>query len=358
MSDTPKEYPAPAASKGPLLGTTKKDEGTRGELWTLTNQEVPREAIVTTPTYGQISNEIVNEGNTTRSRKKITAVASFIERCELKVEPSAFECDTTTCETTVPTGTPPTAATLLSKSSAVRDIDGVHAKRINVTVASYATLNGSATHPELGLVINEVRDIVAAGTAAGAAVAGEETMVTPIDCVKSEKIVRTLVGWEGFSLDLCDEINFSFPAVMIPGAHFTTSAVFLSQRRRTAFFLSSNRRDAFQKVVSARINVSFSATKPGTGTLYSIIPNHLIHDGLLFKVNERGVLNDAGSLVATTNSADVYYGYGNETFSYYASIPSASAYVAAIGTEKLISQSSKPWSFHLWRTEKVYITLE
>lgn len=359
MAHTPTEFPAGISSRGPLLRNERRDLSTKGELHTEFDQEVEREAATGPITFGLIGNEIYNERNSTRARRKVTDVEEFFERCTDIVKPDEFLCDTQRCKQIVPAGTPPDAASFLLLESSVEDLDGVHAEKNDYTADSFSTLVKTFVHPELRLLIRETRDLVPAGTETTApGVAGTSETITDLDCARAMRVQRQLVGWSGLALDLCEEVNFTFPSFLIPGAHFVTSSTFLPQRRRSAFFLSANRRDSFRKLVTARVHVTLHASKPTPSARYTIIPNNLIYDGLLFSVNERAVLNDGGSLQALTNSRDVYYGFGTETYTYTESSPSASQYVMDIGTEQLVGETVRPWQFNLWRREQVFIELE
>tara|TARA_R110000796_G_scaffold71635_7_gene162585 strand:- start:847 stop:1932 length:1086 start_codon:yes stop_codon:yes gene_type:complete len=361
MAQTPKEFLASVASNGPLLTSLKRDMSTGGELHTTYDQEVSRETVPVALAFKTLSSKIYNERNSSRARISITETDNFQERCSETNKPTEFLCNVTTCKSTVATGTAVTAASLYLISSTVKDIDGVHAEKIDVVATSYPTLVSKVIHPELKLTITTTKELVAAGTALPADAAGTTVTIDDIDCAKALKTTQTIADWAALALDLCEEVNYTFPSIL---ASFTSSSQFLRQKRRSVFFLAANRRNSFKELVTAKVSVSLHSTKAAAvaaqGTRLSIIPNNLIYSGVLFNVNEQGVLNDTGTLVATTNSRDVYYGYGSETYSYTASVPTATAYAALVsgGAYQQVGYTIKPWQFNLWRLERVFIVMK
>lgn len=359
MSQTPKEFPAGLASHGPDLPTKRRDESTNGDLHTTITQEVPREHAAPALTFGLVRNE-VRYLNSTRSKLIQTLADAFTARDTDIVNPEEFVCDTKVTEQKVPSSTEPDAATFLQLSSEVKDLDGVHALKRTVTTSEYHALESKSLHPELDLPLSIIRELVPHGTELPAEASDAGTMITiqEIDCVKALKTTTTITGWDTYDEDFCEEIEFMFPSYLNPAGHFSTSSGFLPNKRRSTFSIQANRRHAFRKLVEARVNVTLFDSKPASATRYSIIPNNLVYNGMLFNLNEQAVLTNAGTITATTNSRDVYYGFGSESVSYGASTPSASDYVAAIGTEKLVGERITKWQFNLWRREQVYVTME
>jgi len=108
-----------------------------------------------------------------------------------------------------------------------------------------------------------------------------------------------------------------------------------------------------------KIVTSFHSSEQSADAIYSINTNVIRLSGRLMDFNFGEVLNNA--ITELTASAGTYdnslYGL-TETASFGASSPTASAYTAAIGTEKLISSNVQRYRGNIWIKRNIYITLK
>ena len=79
----------------------------------------------------------------------------------------------------------------------------------------------------------------------------------------------------------------------------------------------------------------------------------------MFSLNVPNVLCDAGTLVASSNSADTYYGYPIvETCTYYASNITATEYITLRTKIVCVEDSIEQWRYGLWKRRRVFIEVQ
>lgn len=355
-ANTPTKFPAGNASRGYENITTTKDASSNGEEHVTTRQEVQNELTLASPAYGTIVNKI-SPVNSTRAVLEQTDVSSFRTRTDKAAVMQQFVCKTITTKNTQTTGTGVSAPTLLLQSSQIEDIDGVHEIKTDVTVdTNYDTLTDRYHEPIFQYPVTVQKDIVTKDFPLPDVVAGTDVTLKQLDCVRTLKTARSITI--GDAVTLYDEVKFRFPSVLLG---FNTADGFSTQARRSWFMVSTNRRDSFTKTTNAKVEISLHLTQPTPSTeIWDIIPKNLVHDGVLFNVNEQSVICDAGFLRANTHSEDTYHGFAFENFNYGASTPTATEYDQAVANKdyKLISESIKPWKYNTWRREQVSIIPE
>lgn len=143
---------------------------------------------------------------------------------------------------------------------------------------------------------------------------------------------------------------YAFPAVL---SGLVLGNGFDQHNLRSLFTLNATVRQAFSlNVIHKHIDTLVSSTEAavlavstpsGDGTttqlaaLVQPVPKDLFYSGYLFNLQVNNVLCDdddtytgGGPLTATTNSLDMYYGSGSETFAFSATSLSATAYSALV----------------------------
>lgn len=92
---------------------------------------------------------------------------------------------------------------------------------------------------------------------------------------------------------------------------------------------------------------SYYVSEPSPTTIYAINPNDISYIGISVRMAINSVLNNALSL-SVSFSSDGKYGNADDNYSIGASTPSASAYIAAIGTYQTVSSDITRWRGSIW----------
>ncbi len=112
-----------------------------------------------------------------------------------------------------------------------------------------------------------------------------------------------------------------------------------------------NRREPYSKKLKGTVYVDFFTAKPARGTLLQILPSGAYYRGSTFVIDLRGYLVNGDTF--SNSGMDV-----SESFTWSDSTPSASAYLAMVGSEQLYQERiSRFWTGH-WKRERVYIIPE
>jgi hypothetical protein len=115
-------------------------------------------------------------------------------------------------------------------------------------------------------------------------------------------------------------------------------------------------RPGFSLETNYRVRTTFHTSPPTPDTIFAIVTQDIVYNGISFQVNIPNVLNDSLSGIGVSFSADGVYGNLTENFSVSASTPSATSYDGQIGTEKVIASKVQPWR-RLWVKRTTFLTL-
>ncbi|WP_075089143.1 hypothetical protein [Verrucomicrobium spinosum] len=140
-------------------------------------------------------------------------------------------------------------------------------------------------------------------------------------------------------------VTFMFPAIVL--AHNFASGVLIGDR----WVYHPRIRTGFRKRARGKVEVTFHSSQPSPASIYQIVPEDIVYNGVLFDVEFRSVLVDGATLSSSG-------GLGTESVTFANTTPSASAYLAAIGSEVVIGEQISRWRYGLWRREILKITLE
>tara|TARA_R110000824_G_scaffold121893_4_gene278377 strand:+ start:14165 stop:15256 length:1092 start_codon:yes stop_codon:yes gene_type:complete len=363
MADTPQKFPASSASKGVLNEKKTKDISSNGEVHTDYVQEVQNEMDLPATTFGRVENKI-SPVNSTRAHWQSKDVTKFRQRNDKTSLMQDYICKTKKTIVTQKAGKGPTRPTFKLLKSVAEDLDGVHERRTDEAVdKAFTILHESFREPIIQYKVDVTRTIVVNGTELPALVAGTDVTLKDMDCERALQTARTITIGE--PVEIWQELKFRFPSVLNPAKHFQTSSGFSKQARKSWFSVSADRRDGFTKTIAAKVKITILLEKPEPTdhvypSMFQIIPRNIVHNGVLFNVNEQAVLSNGGWLRAHTHQADTYYGFGVEKFRYYASVPTATQYMDAVSAKDyvLISESILPWKYNTWRKEQTYIIPE
>ncbi len=288
------------------------------------------------------------------------------------------------------------------------------------TATAWLALTEKKYDEELGLAITitrEVIDLQAGGYALPANTAGNFYEEVKVDTRRAIRTTTTIDSYNAVSnpnpgKDVYADEQYSFPAILAHHVHATgvfnvAAALEYNTRleaanKRSVFWININVREAFTAPVMMRIveeiitpaqlavlksvgavNVTayganagfYAATLTGdlgTSTtrakLFVPRPRDINYDGLLFNLHIPNVLTDGffdagggGSdtrIIATTAVGDTYYGAVTEELTVLPSFPTASAYIALIGSAVCIEDSISMWKHGAFKRKRVIIQLQ
>lgn len=113
----------------------------------------------------------------------------------------------------------------------------------------------------------------------------------------------------------------------------------------------ANRSSDHQLTLPGRAEITFHATAPTASVVYQFKPIDIRMRSNSISIVENDVLTDGGTL-------SLYEGSGNHVqYTFPASSPTSTAYLALMGTEVLVSDTNSRWKYNLWRRVKIYMTV-
>ncbi len=148
---------------------------------------------------------------------------------------------------------------------------------------------------------------------------------------------------------------YNFPALVTSAS--TSSLVSVSKRAK--FTVNLNHVSNRNRIVPHKVEITYGAFGSLTAPTYLKLElTDLNYQGAFFNVQASNVLTNSFSITATTASDNPDWGVVVETYVVAASTPTASGYIALIGTEAIVSYVLKPWKYNFWRLETVKVKLE
>jgi len=244
----------------------------------------------------------------------------------------------------------------------------------------YRTLPGAATTIQQwddalkSSVEIETQDI-AWGSAAPTAIA-EPRLLTHTDSPnESGWITRTITRLAALPSDILDykTQNFTFPAILIDLTATLAEVGFGNVRVsedetqwhtgvNSIVSTNSNIRPAISVPTVHKITTSFfqSSALPSDDVLYSIAPNNVRADGHLLRFALGELLNNAISASASAGVYDAQLAGLSESFSWGASAPSASTYLADVAAAgwKIIASDVLPYRGNIYIRQRTEIKLK
>jgi len=127
---------------------------------------------------------------------------------------------------------------------------------------------------------------------------------------------------------------FTFPAIL---STLSFALVALADVNRKEPQWTAGIRAAFTAPTVVQSDTVFSRTQPALTFPYTWAPTDVMFKGISYSLNLSNVLTDTWSNIGVTYAGDAYYGNTVDRFSISATSPSATSYVAAIGTWVAIS---------------------
>lgn len=184
--------------------------------------------------------------------------------------------------------------------------------------------------------------------------------------IKIYKPVSNLVGWlitrtfklpeGGKTIEYTRLIRFVVPGLI--QAQNVTCGIIQKLTGESLPYFNIARRAQQSKQVVAYITDTYTDSQPVADLQTVIQPTDIIYDGVLFNISEQGVLSDSFEIQINTASDDPIWGVVVESFTFPATTPTATEYLALVGQKITIGCEVSPWLAGLWKKSKIEIIAE
>lgn len=142
------------------------------------------------------------------------------------------------------------------------------------------------------------------------------------------------------------QIDYYFPSYLDATDPFIT----VSPNTQNSIVIA-NRSSDHQFTLPGRAEITFHTTAPTASVVYQFKPIDIRMRSNSVSVVENDVLTDGGTLT-------LYEGNGATVeYTFPASSPTTTEYLALMGSEVLVSDTNSRWKFNLWRRVKIYMTV-
>ena len=343
----------------------------------VTRTMVPHNTAPTAYAYGILESRVENSpDDTTKSRLVVQTATQQVSVVDKQLEYAWGELQRFAPNSTVTkdviNGSSVPAGGFLVVVGENKEINPNNFKRTVVTVPSWSTRVVRRYDEQLGVPVVETLSVVAAGTALPASTSTSWSTLKQVDderAIQSSVVVNSGAAW---SRTTYETINMSWPALF---RGYTPGNGFEPQQRRSIFTFNPDIRAAFsgpcnvktvEELITAAAAATLEASVPsGNGSatqraeLWLLKPQDIVYNGVLFDLNVPNVICNALNIAASTNSEDTYYGYPiTDTYTGVASSPTYTQYAAAIGTEKVIEDSIRPFEGGNYIRTRRYIVVQ
>ncbi len=242
------------------------------------------------------------------------------------------------------TGIAAVAASLGSKIEAeYKDINDAFGLLTQAAFTAPISREDTEYDPETGCKITIAR--VLATTALTSQTAGTEVTTKQINAGLFLNVTRSInltCANAGYSTHAY--VPFSRPRVL-------TGADFIIGEDGLHLNVNPIATGGYQKLIAGRRDFVFVATEPALASLFQIIPTYFNYRGTYFNIPWGDMITDEITIF------DIG-GTFAESVTFAASTPTATAYLAAIGTYVRFAMQSTKWRFNLFKSEQLYILLE
>ena len=382
-----------------------------------TDQEVPHETAAEIITYGVLDAAVKNEGNVHKSRRRTTVATAQVPVVDKHLGTAWDQLQRFAVSWTV-TKDMISSSAVPSTSAAVGTVPSLtvfgenternpsNFKREVIEVSAWQTLTTKAFDDELGIEYTLVESVVIPSATLPASTTTSWIVAQrQVDALRAIRSTWTLTS--AYASLSYETIMYTFPALLAQFTNPSTFSVanglvlgnaFEQINARSVFMIHVNTREAFSAPVLSRVyeEIITSAARDtliaaannaiawGTGAanwaalaagiaagtsdlggpslkanLFLPKTRDISYSGLMFNLNVPNVLTDARTLVATSNSADTFYGYPvSETCTIYASNITATEYIALIGKIVCVEDSILQWKHGLWKRVRKFVEVQ
>ena len=254
------------------------------------------------------------------------------------------------------TGISPTVNTLKLD---VNPIDAAKSKKSEVVYDSLEVLDGYQYDPDLNLVINTTKEIIAEGTAAlsfsNGLLAYRDEPINAWQSIRIQSRISSLpAGRTEYKTGAYASPNliygFNVYAPQLPNWDINVSVTPVMRAKRS-----------YQTVFKSITSYVYGDPDPTPSayTIYDPVSINVYYDGYFFKINITDALTDPGFPISfTTASNDPVHGYVNETYTVPVSDVHASDYLEKIGSYQLIAYEIDYWKANIWRVSEQWVLLK
>lgn len=231
-------------------------------------------------------------------------------------------------------------------STAVESESTTKAEKVTVTVDGgvYPELVSYDYDGQLNAVIETTRTVVPAGTPYTKAEGDLEQRDSPIDQWKTLRIISHVNPEDLLDREEFKTVDYTFPSILEScSVDILTYGANDTETVRVKPVL----RAAASTATKIRTVTSFHTSQPADDAVYQIVPNDLVYRGVSFSVSFNNVLNDTFTLEASGFASDQYIGLVDDV-EFGESFPSATDYIALIGTEVIIGCDIQFYRGGIW----------
>lgn len=273
-----------------------------------------------------------------------------------KIDSEAFGVQTTRAETQVDTGTAVPTPTYLTVGLTQQDLGNGKSRLVTTSVASWPTYVDQEEEHETGLEVLVTRQILdrAALPTITKGVARSWKTLKNLDNYKALYVNRVIdAAVLSTTFYEYHPVQYYFPAYLDPASPFYV----LNAGLKSVIAVNKSSDHSFS--IPCRFEITYHASVPSINEVFQFKPVDLNLISPDWRLEERNVLMDAGTLQFRHYYEDGMGGtsYVDVSYAIPASDPTATEYLADMGTEVLIADDVTRWKFNLWRRTKVFMTL-
>ena len=165
----------------------------------------------------------------------------------------------------------------------------------------------------------------------------------PINDVWTLRTIHTMPGGISGGFTTYEPGEYTYPALL---TNITAAIVALADQGgldRSEVNWQPVWRPGFSIPVQFQVVTTLHSSAPSPSTIFLIRTNDIVFKGVSFQINLSRVINNAIGPIGVTFSADGIYGNLSENFSVSASVPTRTAYEAAIGSYQTVASKVAPY---------------
>lgn len=272
-----------------------------------------------------------------------------------KIDGSAFGTESTRAETQVDTGTALPTGSYLTAELYQQDLGNGKSRLVHTTVPSWTTFVDEDEEKETGeeiLVTRQIVDRAALPTMTKGEARSWKTLknIDDFKALYTDRVIDADILTTTYTE--YHQVRYYFPAYYDPDDPF-----FVIEAGEKSV-IASNKSSDHEFFLPCRFEITYHSSVPSINEVFQFKPIDIDMVAPDFRLNNRNVLIDAGTLqYRQWYTLGGGISYVDVTYSIPASSPTATEYLAQMGTEKLIGDDISRWKFNLWKRTKIYMTL-
>lgn len=224
---------------------------------------------------------------------------------------------------------------------------------VTVDEGTFPELTSYDYDGQLDAVITTTRNVVPAGTTYIKAEGDLEMRDSPENQWRTTRSISHVDPEDLLERTEYNTVDYTFPAIL---EDCTVEVVTYGANDTEGVTVTPVLRASVTTATRIKVVTTFHTSSPTPDDVYQIAPNDLIFRGQSFSISLNNVLNDDFTLTADGFLSDQYVGLTDEV-TFGESFPTATDYIADIGTEKLIGCDIKYYRGGIWIRRRSYIVL-